>query len=65
MGDTCVLRSELQGAIDALRNGGVHVTAIHNHFLGTDPAVMFLHFEGEGDALALARAVRAAWDALT
>jgi hypothetical protein len=64
MGDTCVLRGELQAAIDALRKGGVNVTAIHNHFLGTDPAVAFLHFEGEGDALALAYTIRACWDVL-
>jgi len=64
MGDTCVRRSELQGVLDALRKGGVQITAIHNHFLGTDPDVRFVHFEGEGDAAALAFAVRSAWDAL-
>ena len=64
MGDTCVVREELQGAIDALRKGGLHVTGIHNHWLGTTPEVMFLHFEGEGDAQARAHAVRAAWKVL-
>jgi len=64
MGDTCVTREELQPAIDALRRGGCEITALHNHLLGERGDVMFLHFEGEGDPVALARAVRAAWDAL-
>jgi hypothetical protein len=64
MGDTCVRRDELQGAIDALRKGGISVTGIHNHMLGTSEQILFLHFEGEGSDEALARAVRGAWDAL-
>lgn len=64
MGDTCVSRKELQPALDALRKGGVHITAIHNHLLGEESRAMFMHFEVEGDALEIARTVRAAWDTL-
>lgn len=64
MGDTCCLRSELQGAIDSLRKAGIHITAIHNHILGGSQEVSFLHYEGEGDALAIARAVRDCWSQL-
>jgi hypothetical protein len=64
MGDTCVKPGELQGAIDTLRRGGVSVSGIHNHMLGEKEEVMFLHFEGEGDAAALARTIRAVWDGL-
>jgi len=64
MGDICVTRAELQAVIDALRKGGVQVTAIHNHYLGTEPAIAFVHLEGEGNALALASTVRSAWNAL-
>jgi hypothetical protein len=64
MGDTCVRRDELQGAIDALRKGGIAVTGIHNHMLGTSDQVLFMHFEGEGTDESLAHAVRGAWDAL-
>lgn len=35
MGDTCLLRSELQQAIDAYRKHGIRIVAIHNHMLGT------------------------------
>lgn len=64
MGDTCCLRSELQGAIDALRKAGIHITAIHNHVLGGSTEVSFLHYEGEGDALAMANGIRECWSKL-
>lgn len=64
MGDTCLLRDELQKAIDGYRKGGIRVIAIHNHLLGTGPELMFCHFGGEGDALELARAVRSVWETL-
>jgi hypothetical protein len=64
MGDTCVQRSELQAAIDALRKHGINITGLHNHLLGQSGDVMFLHVEAEGDALDLARGIRAAWDTL-
>lgn len=64
MGDTCVTRKELQGAIDILRRGGIQITGLHNHLLGQSGDVMFMHIEGEGNAVELARTIRAAWDTL-
>lgn len=64
MGDTCVTRDELQPALDALRKGGVEITAIHNHLLGERTEVMFMHFEAEGEALDIARTIRSTWDTL-
>lgn len=64
MGDTCLLRSELQQAIDAYRKHGIRIVAIHNHLFGTAPELMFCHFAAEGDAMELARAVGVAWAAL-
>jgi hypothetical protein len=61
MGDTCLLRSELQEAIDGYRKQGIRIVAIHNHMLGTKPELMFCHFAGEGDAVELARSVSAVW----
>ncbi len=65
MGDTCTTRSELQNVIDALRKGGISITAIHNHILGGSQEVMFLHYEGEGDANPLAKSIRDCWNALS
>ncbi|MBI3723871.1 DUF1259 domain-containing protein [bacterium] len=64
MGDTCVRRGELQSAIDAFRKNGIRITGLHNHLLGQTGDVMFMHIEGEGDAAAMAKGVRAAWDTL-
>jgi hypothetical protein len=64
MGDTCLLRSELQKAIDGYRKSGIRIVAIHNHMLGTNPELIFCHFAAEGDAIELARAVRSVWDPL-
>lgn len=61
MGDTCLLRGELQQAIDGYRKHGIRIVAIHNHLFGTEPNLMFCHFAGEGDAQELARAVKEVW----
>ena len=64
MGDTVMLGSEVNKVIDALRAGGIEVVALHNHMLGEQPQIMFLHYQGTGDAEALARTVRRALDQL-
>jgi hypothetical protein len=64
MGDTCLLRSEIQKAVDGYRRGGIEILAIHNHMHGTSPELIFCHFGAEGDALELARAVKAVWTPL-
>jgi hypothetical protein len=64
MGDTCTTRGELQGAVDALRKAGISITAIHNHILGGSKEIMFMHYEGEGDAAKIAKGIRDCWDAL-
>ncbi|MCI0343095.1 MAG: DUF1259 domain-containing protein [Planctomycetales bacterium] len=62
MGDTCVTLEKLSTVLDALRSGGIHVTGIHNHFLGESRQVMFVHFEAEGRAPELATTIRVAWE---
>jgi hypothetical protein len=65
MGDTCCSSvDELQKVIDALRQGHINVTSIHNHTLGASQEVIFLHYEGEGEAKDLATSIRQAWSAL-
>jgi hypothetical protein len=46
----------------ALRASGIEVTALHSHMLSETPRLLFMHFWGEGDALKLARGLRAALD---
>lgn len=64
MGDTVVFEDEVDAAIDAAFANGLEVTALHNHFLRDEPRVFFLHLGGHGDPIALARGVRAVWDAV-
>ena len=54
MGDLVVLDSEVSAVIDALQQGGVEQSALHNHLLGESPDVMYIHFMGHGDAAKLA-----------
>lgn len=39
-----------------LQQEGIEQTALHNHLLGESPRVMYMHIEGEGDAVKLAKA---------
>ncbi len=62
MGDTVMLAPEVNHVIDALRSGGIEVVALHNHMLGEQPQIFFLHYQGSGKAEALAQTVRGALD---
>jgi hypothetical protein len=43
--------------------GALEVTAVHNHLNEISPHVMYMHYEGHGDAVQLARALRQALSA--
>jgi hypothetical protein len=55
MGDLVLLESEVTPVMDALQKGGIEQSALHNHLIGEWPHVMYLHFDGHGDAATLAR----------
>ena len=55
MGDLVLLESEVTPVMDALQKGGIEQSALHNHLLGESPHVMYMHFDGHGDAAKLAR----------
>jgi Domain of Unknown Function (DUF1259) len=60
MGDLVLTESEVNEVISALQAGGIEQSALHNHVLGESPRVLYLHFGGHGDAVALARTLRTA-----
>lgn len=60
MGDLVLTEAEVTPVLTKLFLGGIGVTALHNHLLYETPAVMYLHLEGRGDPVQLARAIHAA-----
>jgi hypothetical protein len=62
-GDFIMTAQEVQPALKALRNGKLHIVALHNHMIGEQPAFYFTHFWGKGPSSELAKAVKAALDA--
>src|SRR5207302_4136671 len=60
MGDLVLLQEEVNPVMKKLIEQGIQITAIHNHLLRSTPAVMYMHYQGHGDAAKLAAAVRSA-----
>jgi hypothetical protein len=63
MGDLVLLDPEVPAVMAGLFRGGLEVTAVHNHLNDMSPHVMYLHYEGHGDAVKLAAALRQALSA--
>lgn len=57
MGDLVLTDEEVVPVTNALLDGGVEVTALHNHLLGETPKILYLHMGGHGDPVRLAQAV--------
>ena len=60
MGDLVLLDQEVPAVMSGLFSGGLDVTAVHNHLNEMSPHVLYMHYEGHGDAVKLARALRQA-----
>src|SRR2546421_4910197 len=63
MGDLVLLDQEVPAVMSGLLSRGLDVTAVHNHLNEMAPHVMYMHYEGHGDALQLAKALRQALSA--
>src|SRR5213594_2496419 len=63
MGDLVLLDQEVPAVMSGLLSRGLDVTAVHNHLNEMSPHVMYMHYEGHGDALQLAKALRQALSA--
>src|SRR5215831_20517844 len=59
-GDVAMLAAEVNPVLRALRKNGIDVVAIHQHMVGTQPTIYFLHYWGTGPAEKLASAFKAA-----
>lgn len=60
MGDLVLLETEITPVMTKLLDGGLEITAIHNHILRASPATFYLHVGGHGDPEKMATAIRSA-----
>ena len=63
MGDLVLLDQEVPAVMSGLFSGGLEVTAVHNHLNEMSPHVMYMHYEGHGDAVQMAKALHQALSA--
>jgi hypothetical protein len=57
MGDMVLTEDQVNPVMSTALDNGLEVTALHNHFLGESPRVMFMHIGGSGSVQQLAEAV--------
>jgi len=60
MGDLVLLETEINPVMSKLIEGGMDITAVHNHLLRANPATFYMHVGGHGDPVKMATAIRAA-----
>jgi hypothetical protein len=61
-GDFVLIGSEVNPVIQALKQNGIEITALHSHMLDESPRLFFMHFWANDDELKLAKGLRAALD---
>lgn len=60
MGDLVLTQDEVNPVMKSLVEGGIEITALHNHLLRSSPATMYMHVEGHGDPVKLATTLHTA-----
>lgn len=60
MGDLVLLESEINPVMTKLIEGGLEITAVHNHLLRANPATFYMHVGGHGDPAKMAGVIREA-----
>jgi hypothetical protein len=59
MGDLVMTQDEVNPVMRKLEEGGVEITALHNHLLRAEPMTLYMHVQGHGDPVKLANAIHA------
>ncbi len=60
MGDLVLTEDEVAPVVKTLLDGGVEVTAIHNHLIGESPKLIYVHMGGHGDPVKMAQTIKQA-----
>ena len=58
MGDLVLLDSEVNPVMLKLIEGGLEITAVHNHLLRASPPTFYMHIGGHGDPAKMAAVIR-------
>jgi Domain of Unknown Function (DUF1259) len=58
MDDLVLTEDEVAPVMKALQDGGVEVTALHNHLIGESPRILYIHMGGHGDPVKLAKTIK-------
>jgi biotin operon repressor len=59
MGDLVMTQDEVNPVMRKLEEGGIAITAVHNHLLRAEPMTLYMHIQGHGDPVKLASAIHA------
>ncbi len=59
MGDLVLTQDEVNPVMRKLEEGGIEITALHNHLLRAEPMTLYMHIEAHGDPVKLASAIHA------
>src|SRR5207237_399035 len=60
MGDLVLLETEMNPVMAKLLEGGIEITAVHNHLLRANPETFYMHIGGHGDPVKMAEVIRSA-----
>ncbi len=58
MGDLVLLETEISPVMLKMMEGGLEITAVHNHLLRANPATFYMHVGGHGDPVKMAAVIR-------
>jgi hypothetical protein len=59
MGDLVLTQEEIAPVMKTFEEGGIEITALHNHLLRAEPMTLYMHVLGQGDPVKLAQALHA------
>ena len=57
MGDLVLLQTEVRPVMAKMIEGGLDITAVHNHLLRANPETFYMHVAGQGDPVKLAAVI--------
>ena len=60
MGDLVLTAEEVSPVMNKLVEGGIDITALHNHLLRASPTTLYMHVRGHGDPVKLAKTLHTA-----